>query len=249
MNTVLLQGSVHLIRRDETMLLNVFKVIDLIERNDVEESFDEPTFEIKRLNEEQRTDLSYEFKDNTLLQWVIIPFLNAGDRAIMQIQIHSQETELFLREHIIPHFEKVEAIYLNGELKEIQIGEMKDSSKKRFQDRAKTTADVSDVIKDFYLKEQIIRTESIQCVDYVMDIKQFRSCVKLENIEEDLSLAKYLKESITLNNGSLFLSPLNWRFDDELLSSSALEYFSRFADRIYVTVNETNGHIRSIELM
>lgn len=89
----------------------------------------------------------------------------------------------------------------------------------------------------------------IDAINYEVDLEKFRGTATLESAHsmEDRIWEFHIKPHIE-SEGNIILFPQGWRFHDDLIHSPFLEYISRYANRVILTVNTLNKHLRAIEI-
>lgn len=193
------------------------------------------------------TDLS---KD-VLLQWIMCPFLKGEEGLCFQIPIYTSEIYDYVLTYVAPHFHSVKGIYRSDKITMIRLSELNVETQHFFQQQVVDSHSISPIVHDFYMKEELNlqKTGIIDCKNVEIIIDVFRKHNKVSNKETNKSLWSFLKNTHILNEGNIVMAPQNWLFSEQLLYSPTLEYLSRFAERIILTVNKTNQQVRAIEIM
>ncbi|WP_217561036.1 hypothetical protein [Paenibacillus sp. GbtcB18] len=217
--------------------------------NDSFQEIDEPDFSISTLPSTNSPAWN-RIKDDLILQWIICPFFKKKEGLCYQIPIHTPDIQTYVLNHVAGHFNTVQGIYENQKLTMIRLSELKLATQNYFQDKKENMKLISPIVSDFYMRKDLgSQTKgAIDCENVEIMIREFRNLCKVEFDEMDDSLWKFFKETHLDFDGNIVLVPQNWLFSDELLTSTTLAYFSRFAHRIILTINKTNNHVRAVEL-
>ncbi|GIO66074.1 hypothetical protein NYE48_10900 [Paenibacillus sp. FSL M7-1455] len=224
-----------------------YKRVEHIERKNLSHEIYNADFAINQLS--VNTSAPYHLEENSLLQWIVAPFLQEKRGTSFEVPLYSLEIYRFIIDLVAPHFNSIEGIHENNELTSIRLSEMKNESRMAFQQVVTENDILSPVVKDFYLRSELdIRNQVLDCEDIEIIIDNFQAMNNVENRELETSIWEYLNNIMLLNGGNIILAPQNWLFNENLLESPTLEYFSRYAKRLYLTINKFNMHVRAIEI-
>ncbi|PZD94921.1 hypothetical protein DNH61_14855 [Paenibacillus sambharensis] len=193
-----------------------------------------------------------DLANNIILQWIVCPFLLDIDGVCFQIPIYSNNMYEYLSDTILCNFSKIQGIYEDGIMTTISLNKLNSESELYYKKHLLELGLISPVVKEFYMKENTplslnveINTENIE-----LDIEKFRK--RLHVPEDSLRISSelwdFFVDTHISKEGNIILSPIHWTFNNDILTSPTLEYFSRYANRIILTINKNNSHIRAIEL-
>ncbi|MDP4099018.1 hypothetical protein OIN60_20030 [Paenibacillus sp. P96] len=203
---------------------------------------DSGDFSIRTLSTDSQPDITKLEKD-LVLQWILTPFLIKED-----VQYHFiGETKDYAIGNVASFFETAKGVYINGELIEIRVSDLKNDIFTILQNKA---SDFNPVVKDIYMRDEIsLSRGALNVKDYEIIMPAFREMNTEKDSEIDGSLWDFLVKNSSNNDQSIIIFPYNWLFSDELLESPVLNYFSNFSTGIILTVNINTQHVRAIELV
>lgn len=210
-----------------------------------------PDFSIKTLDNHV-SPIVKDFQSNPIVQWVITPFLNPREGQCFQIPIISEGLLKYIITHIAGYFESCKGIYEDNTLTMVRLSELKEEYREILMSSySLNTHFIHPVISDFYLDHdfEVHPFGEINAINYEVDIEKFRKAATLESAHSmDDRLWKFHIRPHIESEGNIILSPEGWRLHDDLIHSPFLEYITGYANRVILTVNTLNNHLRAIEI-
>lgn len=191
-------------------------------------------------------------KNDIVLQWIVYPFLLGIDGVCFQVPIYSNKMHDYLLDFILCHFSNIQGIYENENMTMIRLNELHSESGQVFKNHLLKSQSISPIVKEFYMKTklQMPFNNRFDIQNIEINIEDFRKrlIIPEDHINNSSELWNFFQDTHISKEGSIIISPRNWILNDSLLSSPTLEYFSRFAKKIILTVNNNNLYIRAIGL-
>lgn len=191
-----------------------------------------------------------DFQKNIVIQWIVFPFLSDKTGLSYQIPIYSANMHTYIKDHIEGYFEVSQGIFENNTLTMLRLSKLKDEYKSFLNDHFTENEDfIHPIIRDFYWdhKKSINVFDNVDAVNLELDIQNFNKHVKTR-VRANEDLWNFFEQAYIDIDGNMIISPQNWIFNDELVKSAFLAYVSKYANRIILTVNKLNQHIRAIEI-
>ncbi|MEC0233028.1 hypothetical protein P4H71_01480 [Paenibacillus kribbensis] len=205
-------------------------------------------FEIERHVSTALPELQ-SLEEDIILQWIVSPFVSGDQNLVFQIPVPDQRIQSYVMEITSGFFATVETIYENKRISMIRVSEIKEEVIEKFKNKSLLEQTFNPVIRDLYMRESISMVqENITCKNFEIISDKFCKMNSASKKESNNKLWNFLKSTHIDKEGSMVMTPKNWLFNDDLLKSPALNYFALFADKIILTVNMHNQHVRAIEI-
>lgn len=228
-----------------------YEIKDLDEPNSTLMNTSNTDVSIKSFYNKFKPNIS-DFQSNIITQWVITPFLKPEEGQSFQIPVPSKELLIYINDNIAGYFETVKGIYEDNILTMMRLSDLKVEYGNILRTNYSMNKNfINPVIRDFYLNNdfKVNPFGKIEAVDYEIIIEEFRKIATIQsNKSIDETLWEFLKRTHIEREGYIILSPQSWRFNNSLINSPFLEYISRYANRVILTVNKLNQHVRAVEI-
>jgi hypothetical protein len=208
---------------------------------------DEPPFRLNYDNGElniKRLDSTVELNEMShVCQFFASSDLIIGEDCLTILPTPNDNALEIIRNEIVPHYLDVKQIFIDGELKEINVRRLKKESKRIVQDLLSNC--IYPVITDLY------RAKNLNLATQPREIKYY--LVKLELIEPIYiqgteMIRKFLMHSYFAESGSIGLQPTGWKLDDRLKESVTIRAFSTFAKQIVLVVDNKDMSIVGLDI-
>lgn len=216
-----------------------FKEIPMPLNNDEHWNAEDVNFLIKPL-EQTTPQKSTDITNDLILQWVIAPFV-VSKGVVYRIHAHDSELVEYTSTILTNLFNSVRGVYVEGELVEIRLEELKQHAHHSFTELVKDGDKIDPLVKDFYLKENVELSNQLDIKLFKIDIDKFIDQTTYHTETDHFRLWEFLMKS-----NALTLLPTNWVFNDRLLESPFLLFLSRYANEVVLTVNYNDLNVRAI---
>ena len=202
-------------------------------------------FRIKLL-EQTIPPINPDFINDIVLQWVILPFL-VSENVVFRISVHDSELKEYTLANLTNLFHQVRGLFVNGELIEIRLMELKQHIKDSFTKTVLDANKLDPLVHDVYLRKSVKLDNQLDIKLYEIDMKKFVDLTHYhtETKTNHIKLWDFIMR-LNPNHDEITLFPVNWVFNDLLLESPFLLFLSRYADEIVLTVNQNDLNVRAI---
>ncbi|WP_127530656.1 hypothetical protein [Paenibacillus kobensis] len=162
-------------------------------------------------------------------QFMIAP---VDDNTQIQIPVKNKNAYDVILQDLAPHFDKVQAVYVQESIEQVILSQLKAGSQKRLEDLVRKQT-VSPLVRDLY------RSGISKSDHFPMKLQWFQ----LINAEMDgygnivASDLIWFIENTFLANGTLAILPTGWKLNDDLKNSIALRFFARHFDNVCIGVS------------
>ncbi|MBL0388271.1 hypothetical protein JJB07_16785 [Tumebacillus sp. ITR2] len=182
----------------------------------------------------------FEPQLSTEAQFILAGHVLQGPRMVTSLPIRDADSLSLVKEKIVPHFERCILFYEDGVPVSFTISNIKDLSKRRFEEYYNTRA-LHPLILDLYGKTVPPLDLSVfreKPVIYELN----RDFLTGESVEED-TFASFLQQSCLAAEGDLVTVPIGWTFGEHLQGSVYLKFLSSFCNKVYLYVWSSDGTV------
>ncbi|EMA6344004.1 hypothetical protein ACH0R4_RS10310 [Bacillus cytotoxicus] len=167
------------------------------------------------------------------------------------IPITSPQIEDIVTNEIANHFNKVQKIYVNNQLKRIQFQELKSFSKNQFKDMLKNNA-IHPIVQELYfltekesIEDRYINISEKQQVKYKV-LKEYIEPPTI--INSDLTRVMwFIKNTFYLTEASFTVLPIGWELKNNLKELEILKLFNEMSDSLLITIDSENNKVLYID--
>ncbi|MBN6885394.1 hypothetical protein ACUXCC_000534 [Cytobacillus horneckiae] len=153
-----------------------------------------------------------------------------------------QATQLIMEE-VVPHYEVVKEIFIDGELKEINVFRLKNNSRRIIEELL--LEGVYPVIPDLYRSKSINRSNYPRRLKYYSINKELIN--QIYNKETD-DVFSFFNSSFLAENQPLALQPTGWKLQSQLKDSYTIRAFSTFAKQLVLIVNDLDNGVIGLDI-
>lgn len=166
-----------------------------------------------------------------------------GEDALTTIPIPNDQALKIVMNEVVPHYIDIKQVFIDGNLKEINVHHLKGSSRKLFKNLLQ--GDIYSVIPDLYRSKEINRTNYPRTIKYYLINKELIN--QIHN-KETKKIFGFFNESFFAENGSIMLQPTGWILQEQLKESYTIRSFSTFAKQIVLVVNEPDNVVIGLDI-
>ncbi|WP_203362952.1 hypothetical protein [Bacillus sp. REN10] len=226
--------------------MNWLKVLNENEFNNLYiESDDCTVSEITSITSFQEVEFLSE-----IAQFIVAPYFINNIEILSNVPIMDNSIYNIVKDQIYPHFQVIQELKFEGELRSIQVKGIKETSPQKFKQIIDSKS-VHPLVYEVYLKNPFKKINS--------PFEFPKERIMYEVIQEELinpkecfhsdSLFFFLENSYLKEKGShLSFSPIGWELNEELKSSKTLIALSSLADKVLLIVDPDTNIVKHIEL-
>jgi hypothetical protein len=165
------------------------------------------------------------------------------------IPITDNEIEQVAINEVATHFNKVQKIYVNQQLNRIQCRELKERSKRMFNEQLKEKR-IHPFVKELYfLKEKdsfedrYINISNCEKVRY----KVLKQNVPPSSIKAPTDIINFIKDSFCQKQNHFTVLPIGWELSNELLELESMRLLSEVSDTLFLQVDPNSNKVLYME--
>ncbi|WP_078554359.1 hypothetical protein [Bacillus alkalicellulosilyticus] len=209
--------------------------------------FDEPSFECNNDHGEliiESIETTNELKEmGPVFQFFAsFDFIFETD-SLLSLPTPNQNVVKTIMNEVVPHYVDIKQIFIDGELKEINVMDLKEESKRLVKDSLSNG--IYPVIPDLY------RTNNLNLPTGPRELKHFlvnQEMITPLHIDETEEIRDFLINSFFTDRGSISLQPTGWKLEDNLKESVTIRTFSTFAKQIVLIVDDKNMNVVGLDI-
>ncbi|HDR7717018.1 hypothetical protein VSY18_12625 [Bacillus albus] len=148
-----------------------------------------------------------------------------------------------VKNELTPHYKDVKQVFINNELHEIFMIDLKEESKQTLKELL--TNGIYPVVPDLYRScsfNRIVGRRTLKYYSVLFD------CIDPMFLKETQEIAYFLKHSFFEKEDCISLVPTGWILEDSLKESITLRSFCTFANKIVLVVDESNQEVISLDI-